>query len=157
MNKKIITFLALGIILFGSLITADIITNEKPEIDENTLVINEGSIRDYVIAVRNIEDYKVGVAYEVGDEFIYPSGSNIVHSVIQAHTSQSDWKPDEVSSLYKLIYFYEYGEIPDWIQPEGSHDSYALGAKVKHNGKTWESIINNNVWEPGVYGWEGIQ
>lgn len=28
-----------------------------------------------------------------------------------------------------------------------------LGDKVTHNGKTWTSIVDNNVWEPGVYGW----
>lgn len=28
--------------------------------------------------------------------------------------------------------------------------------KVIHNGKTWVSDIDNNVWEPGVYGWNEI-
>lgn len=27
------------------------------------------------------------------------------------------------------------------------------GDKVAHNGKTWVSDVDNNVWEPGVYGW----
>ena len=41
--------------------------------------------------------------------------------------------------------------IPEWEQPE-STNPYMKGDKVKHNDKTWVSDIDNNVWEPGVYG-----
>lgn len=34
-----------------------------------------------------------------------------------------------------------------------STNPYTKGDKVTHNGKTWISDIDNNVWEPGVYGW----
>ena len=27
------------------------------------------------------------------------------------------------------------------------------GAKCSHNGKHWMSDVDNNVWEPGAYGW----
>jgi hypothetical protein len=30
------------------------------------------------------------------------------------------------------------------------------GDKVLHNEETWVSIIDNNVWEPGVYGWDKL-
>lgn len=30
------------------------------------------------------------------------------------------------------------------------------GDKVRHNDKVWISIIDNNVWEPGVYGWNEV-
>ena len=26
----------------------------------------------------------------------------------------------------------------------------------EHNDKIWVSIVDNNVWEPGVYGWEEV-
>ena len=42
--------------------------------------------------------------------------------------------------------------IPEWEQPS-SVNPYMKGDKVTHNGKTWESSIDNNVWEPSVYGW----
>lgn len=35
-----------------------------------------------------------------------------------------------------------------WVQPLGAVDSYAKGDTVTHNGKTWESNIDANVWEP---------
>jgi len=45
------------------------------------------------------------------------------------------------------------GEYPEWVQPTGAHDAYALGAIVAHNGQLWISTVDANVWEPGVYGW----
>lgn len=45
------------------------------------------------------------------------------------------------------------GEYPEWSQPIGVHDSYAIDAIVQHNGKKYRSTVENNVWEPGVYGW----
>ena len=47
-------------------------------------------------------------------------------------------------------------EYPEWYQPIGAHDAYSMGDKVSHNSKHWKSTVNNNVWEPGVYGWEEI-
>ena len=47
-------------------------------------------------------------------------------------------------------------EYPEWVQPTGAHDAYAQGAKVSHNGKKWTSNVENNVWEPGVYGWTEV-
>lgn len=46
------------------------------------------------------------------------------------------------------------GEYPEWVQPTGAHDAYSIGDKVTHNGRHWVSIVDNNVWEPGAYGWE---
>ena len=40
-----------------------------------------------------------------------------------------------------------------WERPE-STNPYMKGDKVTHAGRTWVSTIDNNVWEPGVYGWE---
>ena len=28
--------------------------------------------------------------------------------------------------------------------------------KVMHNGKKWESLVDNNVWEPGATGTESL-
>ena len=45
--------------------------------------------------------------------------------------------------------------IPEWEQPD-STNPYSKGDKVTHNGKTWVSDVDNNVWEPGVYGWSEV-
>lgn len=41
----------------------------------------------------------------------------------------------------------------DWRQPTGAHDAYPKDWKVTHDGKTWQSTVTSNVWEPGVSGW----
>lgn len=45
------------------------------------------------------------------------------------------------------------GTIPEWVQPTGATDAYNKGNRVKHAGKVWASLVDANVWEPGVYGW----
>ena len=45
-------------------------------------------------------------------------------------------------------------EWPEWIQPTGAHNAYAVGNKVTHDGKIWISTVDNNTWMPGEYGWE---
>lgn len=88
-----------------------------------------------------------GVYYAIGDILQY---ADKLYRVIQAHTSQKDWSPDVAVSLFVEISVEEY---PEWKQPQGAHDAYKMGAKCSHNGKHWQSDIDNNVYEPGVYGW----
>ena len=74
-----------------------------------------------------------------------------LYKVIQPHTSQEGWEPDKTPALFTEIP--KAGEIPEWKQPTGAQDAYSKGDQVRHNGQTWESDVDANVWEPGVYGW----
>lgn len=47
-------------------------------------------------------------------------------------------------------------EFPEWRQPIGSADAYPFGAKVTYENKHWVSNVDNNVWTPGVYGWDEV-
>lgn len=78
-----------------------------------------------------------------------------LYRCLQAHTSQADWTPPAAASLWKEIGD-PTAEYPEWSQPLGATDAYGLGDKVAHNGKRWTSTVANNVWEPGVYGWEEV-
>lgn len=102
------------------------------------------------------EEYAVGKTYPVGYIFKYcmnADGETQLYSVLQEHTSKEEWLPDETPSLYKAIGFTDEG-VPVWTQPLGAMDAYMAGDVVEHNGKVWVSTCDNNVWEPGVYGWE---
>lgn len=77
----------------------------------------------------------------------------ILYKCIQPHTSQEDWAPDVTPALWVRVSVEEW---PEWIQPQGSADAYMAGNKVAHNNKHWTSDIDNNVWEPGVYGWTEV-
>lgn len=99
--------------------------------------------------------YAVGKAYKTKEVFSY--GENAVgdpqlYQVLQNHTSAEQWTPDATPSLYKAIGVTEDG-IAVWVQPLGASDSYNTGDKVSHKDAIWESEVDNNVWEPGVYGW----
>lgn len=78
-----------------------------------------------------------------------------LYKCVQNHTSQADWTPDTASSLWSKTSD-PAEEWPEWSQPVGAHDAYPKGAKVSHNSKHWISTAENNVWEPGVYGWEEV-
>ena len=90
-----------------------------------------------------------GIAYEMGNIRSYEGE---LYRCVQAHTSQSDWTPDKVPALWVKIGDPAV-EFPEWSQPVGAHDAYAKGDKVSYGGKHWESTVDNNVWQPGVYGW----
>lgn len=79
-----------------------------------------------------------------------------IYVCVQGHLSQADWTPAVTPALWRLVRSPSDGAIPAWRQPLGAHDAYALGARVLHEGHTWESTINANVWAPGVYGWKRV-
>lgn len=79
-----------------------------------------------------------------------------LYKCLQGHTSQEGWQPDTAPSLWVQIAD-PAEEWPAWSQPIGAQDAYPLGAKVSHEEKRWLSTADNNVWEPGVYGWEEAQ
>lgn len=89
------------------------------------------------------------VAYTLNDIRQY---NGLLYRCVQAHTSQATWTPEDAPSLWTRIAD-PAQEWPEWIQPTGAHNAYALGAKVSHASKHWVSNVANNVWEPGVYGW----
>lgn len=78
--------------------------------------------------------------------------SGVLYKVLQDHTSQGTWTPDASPSLFAKVLIQDETVIPEWEQPD-STNPYSKGDKVTHNGKTWVSDVDNNVWEPGVYGW----
>ena len=90
-----------------------------------------------------------GVFYEVGKRVRY---EGVLYKCLQAHTAQADWTPAAAPSLWARVLIPDENTIPEWVQPD-STNGYKLGDKVRHKGKIWESIVENNIWEPGVYGW----
>ena len=93
-----------------------------------------------------------GVQYTAGQRV---QDDGILYTVLQAHTSQPDWKPTAAPSLFAKVLIPDPTVIPEWEQP-ASTNPYSKGDKVMHNSKTWVSDIDGNVWEPGVYGWTEV-
>lgn len=101
--------------------------------------------------------WTTGKAYTVGDIISYSTnsvGDPQLYKVVQAHTSQADWTPDAVASLYDAFGLDDSG-YPLWSQPSGAHDAYNTGDIVNYNGTLYQSTIDGNVWSPDAYpaGW----
>ena len=49
-------------------------------------------------------------------------------------------------------------EYPEYVQPTGAHDAYKIGDKITYNGKHYECIFDNCVWNPEEYphGWKEV-
>lgn len=90
--------------------------------------------------------------YAVGDRVRYAGN---LYRCLTAHTAQAAWTPTDAHSLWAKVLTDPSGEILPWVQPD-STNPYAKGDKVTHNGKTWESLVDNNVWEPGAIGTESL-
>lgn len=115
---------------------------------------NAGGMSDYMALqyTELFEAWSDGVAYKAGDRVRY---NGTLYKVLQDHISQGDWQPDSTSSLYAKVLIPDPTVVPEWEQPD-STNGYMAGDKVLHGGKTWESLVDNNVWEPGVAGTEAL-
>lgn len=128
----------------------DLAINTKRAI--KTLAVN--ATDDIAIQASIIYDKWDGnsVSYQEGDRIRY---NDVLYKVLHSHVSQSDWTPDKSPSLFARVLIPDENVIPNWEQPD-STNPYMIGDKVKHNGRTWSSDVDNNVWEPGSYGWSEI-
>ena len=102
-----------------------------------------------------IVNWENGVAYALNQKVIYENITYI--SLIEKNT----FIPEEGS------YWTQYIEEPEseveenpsieWVQPNGTA-GYMIGDIVTYEGKTYESMIDNNVWSPVDYpaGWQEI-
>ena len=93
--------------------------------------------------------WRSGVDYAVGTRVRY---NGTLYRVLQAHSSQESWTPEAAPSLFSKVLIPDPDTVPDWVQPD-STNAYSKGDRVRHNGKTWTSDIDGNIWEPGQYGW----
>lgn len=150
-------------VLVSDASTADELTAQRADLAEQKNVAaitfvslaEKGNI-DEVTATEHAELFEAWVTdkdYAVGKILTRPNGN--LYKCVQAHRSQAGWEPENTPALWTKIGD-PSEEYPAWSQPLGAHDAYPLGAKVSHNGEKWTSDVDNNVWEPGVYGWSEV-
>ena len=113
--------------------------SEKGDIDEVTAAEHSAMFAPW----------EAGIGYAAG---AIRSNGKKLYRCLQAHTSQIGWEPENTPSLWKVIGD-PAEEWPQWSQPVGAGDAYQSGDKVNHGGSHWVSEVDNNVWDPGVYGW----
>lgn len=118
----------------------------------NSMNISDADALEVSELFDNWEDQKDGFSFAVNT--VYHYGDDI-YRCLTAHDKQESWNPEDAHSLWVRIRPADV--IPEWeqVQP-GVNEAYSKGDKVTHNGKTWMSDLDNNVWEPGVYGWTEV-
>lgn len=97
--------------------------------------------------------WKTETEYKTNERVLF---DDVLYKVLQDHTSQETWKPSDAPSLFIKVLIPNENVIPEWMQPD-STNPYMIGDKVIYNGKTYESLIDNNVWKPDEYGWVVIE
>ena len=121
----------------------------RKRIEQAAVSLND---EDALDAIEMYPVWKTNVSYVVNFRLRY---GEKLYKVVQAHTSQIGWEPDKTPALFTEVP--KPGEIPVWVQPTGAQDAYHMGDKVHYpdaEGPVYISIVDNNVWQPGVYGWE---
>lgn len=109
---------------------------------------------DALEAVELFPAWEIGRLCKVGERLRY---GGKLYRCEQEHTSQAGWEPPNVPALWTEVA--KPGEIPVWRQPTGAQDAYAKGDKVHYpdkDGPVYISTVNNNTWQPDVYGWEMV-
>ena len=100
-------------------------------------------------------EWAEGVEYNISEHDVRVKHNGVLYRCLSSHTSQIGWEPDVAVSLWAKVLIPDENMIYPWEQPE-STNPYMKGDKVTHNGKTWVSTTDGNVWEPGYYGWKEI-
>lgn len=118
--------------------------NSESNTDEQALEVQ--------VLYPNWEELEDGTTLKLGQRVNY---LDVLYNVIQEHQKQSTWNPVYSPSLFAKVLIPESSVIPEWEQPT-STNGYMMGDKVTHNGKTYLSLVDNNVWEPGAVGSETV-
>ncbi|NCE99670.1 carbohydrate-binding protein [Emergencia sp. 1XD21-10] len=107
------------------------------------------------VALQHADWYPVWrpeICVKVGDRLTYDGA---LYRCLQEHDTQETWTPVDAPNLWAKVLIPNPDIIPAWEQPD-STNAYVAGDKVIHNGKTWESLVDGNVWEPGAVGTESL-
>ena len=98
------------------------------------------------------EEWDSAKTYNQNEKIRY---QGVLYRCLLDHIAQETWDPLNASSIWTRVLIPGEDIIYPWKQPD-STNPYKKDDKVTHNNKKWISIIDGNVWEPGIYGWEEI-
>ena len=101
-------------------------------------------------------------AYMTGDRVIFEEKeyeSLVDNNVWSPSANPSGWQliEEEIEEPETPVEP-ETPTIQEWVQPDAT-TAYMTGDKVIFEGKTYESLIDNNIWSPTAYpqGWQEIE
>ena len=92
------------------------------------------------------EPWAVGLSCVRGVRYLH---AGELWSCLHDHVAQADWAPGAEPSLWAKVLPGQSGEVGEWVRPD-STNGYSTGDRVTHNGHLWESLVDDNVDEPGT-------
>ena len=109
---------------------------------------------DALEAVQLFPQWDDSTRYKEGDRVRF---QNTLYKCLLDHIAQPTWSPITSPSLWAKVLIPDPQVLPEWEQPD-STNAYQIGDKVTFEGKTYESVIANNIWSPAAYpaGWKEI-
>jgi len=93
-----------------------------------------------------IAPWHVGMVLERGQLVRF---RDLLFRVTQAHTARPDWIPNHTHTHFQRVIEDSGDKYPEWTP---APPWYFAGDRVSHVGRSWESVVNNNHWEPGAPG-----
>lgn len=129
----------------------DLAVKLRPFIEKAALSLDD---EDALEAVQLFPRWDDSAEYKVGDKVRL---QNVLYRCLQDHIAQPTWSPIAAPSLWAKVLIPDTEVIPEWEQPD-STNAYQIGDKVTFEGKTYESVVANNIWSPAAYpaGWKEI-
>ncbi len=129
----------------------DLAVKLRPFIEKAALSLDD---EDALEAVQLFPRWDDSAEYKVGDKVRL---QNVLYRCLQDHIAQPTWSPIAAPSLWAKVLIPDPEIIPEWEQPD-STNAYQIGDKVTFEGKTYESVVANNIWSPAAYpaGWKEI-
>lgn len=120
----------------------------KPE--EIINAVGTGAITE----AKDGEEWRSGIHYSNGTIVSYKTIKYVVRDG-KSHISQAGWEPTLTPDLFEKI----NEDYTEWSQPGGSYNAYMTGDKVSYNGFHYVSMVDANVYAPGIVPgqWEQIQ
>lgn len=105
---------------------------------------------DALNSIELFPKWKENIEVSVGQRYQH---INKLWKVVQSHTTQSNWEPQDTPSLFTEVTLDEW---PEWVQPTGAQDAYNTGDKITYNEVHYVSLIDGNIWDPITYpsGWQ---
>jgi hypothetical protein len=119
---------------------------ESGENFDNTTLVEHSNLFDKWVE---------GIGYIEGQIRIDES-DGIIYRCLETHESaKAKNLPSKSPKIWGKIADPADG-FPEWFPYIGVQDAWLKGDKCSHDGKNWVSTVDNNVWEPGVNGWEQV-
>lgn len=97
-------------------------------------------------------------SYQIGDKVTFEGSvyTSLIDGNVWSPTANSEGWEKEIVEVAAPDPIEEPGVVPDFVQPTGAQDAYALGERVTFEGKIYESLIDGNTYSPTAYpqGWQ---